>query len=113
MSENIQDTLKDRARTHGDYRYVSQMSQHLKNTLKSSSFYNDLEFYMVESLEMIQTKEARILAGDARQKEHRRDIAGYAMLVVNELDRAEREYAMERAMASVRVEEPNDQQPTE
>jgi hypothetical protein len=89
------------------------MAQNLKTTLKSSSFYNDLDYYMIEALEMIATKEARILAGNAREKEHWRDIAGYAMLVVNEIDRAEREQLMDRAMASVRVEEPNDQQPTE
>ncbi len=111
--ENIQTTLQERARTHGDYRYVSHMAQNLKTTLKASSFYNDLDFYMIEALEMIATKEARILAGNAREKEHWRDIAGYAMLVVNEIDRAEREQLMDRAMASVRVEEPNDQQPTE
>lgn len=68
---------------------------------------------MIEALEMIATKEARILAGNASEKEHWRDIAGYAMLVVNEIDRAEREQLMDRAMASVRVEENNDQQPTE
>lgn len=89
------------------------MAQNLKTTLKASSFYNDLDYYMIEALEMIATKEARILAGNAREKEHWRDIAGYAMLVVNEIDRAEREQLMDRAMASVRVEEPNDQQPTE
>jgi hypothetical protein len=111
--ENIQTTLQERARTHGDYRYVSHMAQNLKTTLKSSSFYNDLDYYMIEALEMIATKQGRILAGNALEKEHWRDIAGYAMLVVNEIDRAEREQLMDRAMSSVRVEEPNDQQPTE
>jgi SAM-dependent MidA family methyltransferase len=89
------------------------MAQNLKTTLKSSSFYNDLDYYMIEALEMIATKQGRILAGNAREKEHWRDIAGYALLVVNEIDRAEREQLMDRAMSSVRVEEPNDQQPTE
>jgi SAM-dependent MidA family methyltransferase len=89
------------------------MAQNLKTTLKSSSFYNDLDYYMIEALEMIATKQGRILAGNALEKEHWRDIAGYAMLVVNEIDRAEREQLMDRAMSSVRVEEPNDQQPTE
>ena len=92
---------------------MAQMSQNLKHTLKSSSFYNDLDFYMAEALDMISMKQARILAGNARVRDHWKDIAGYAMLVVNELERTDREAHMERVMEVARVEEPNDEQPTE
>ncbi len=109
----VNDIIKQRAQSHGDYRYVSKMSQDLKHTLKSSSFYNDLEFYMAEALDMISMKQARILAGNARARDHWLDIAGYAMLVVSELERSDRELHMERVMETTRVEEPNDQQPVE
>lgn len=111
--ESIQDILKQRAASHGDYRFVAQMSQNLKHTLKSSSFYNDLDFYMAEALDMISMKQARILAGNARVRDHWKDIAGYAMLVVAELERTDREAHMDRVMETSRVEEPNDKQPTE
>lgn len=109
----VNDIIKQRSQSHGDYRYVSKMSQDLKNTLKSSSFYNDLDFYMAEALDMICMKEARILAGNARMRDHWLDIAGYAMLVVNELERSDREMHMDRVMETARVEEGHDQQPAE
>ena len=89
--ENIQNVLADRARTHGDFEHVAKMSQNLKHVMKSTRAFQDLDFYMAESLETIATKIARILSGNCFDKDHWADISGYATLVVRQIERVEME----------------------
>ena len=88
---DIRETLAERARTHGDFEHVAKMSQNLKHMMKSTRAFQDLDFYMAESLETIATKIARILSGNCFDKDHWADISGYATLVVRQIERVEME----------------------
>lgn len=104
MADNIQTTLQTRQRSHGDFRYVSAMSQNLKRTLKSSRSFEDLEQWQQEALEAICLKLARIMSGDSFDRDHWHDVAGYASLVVRELERREIEYQLEQGVRKVAEE---------
>lgn len=98
MAENIQTTLQTRQQSHGDFRYVSAMSQNLKRTLKSSRSFEDLEQWQQEALEAICLKLARIMSGNSFDPDHWHDISGYASLVVREIERREVEYQLEQGV---------------
>lgn len=87
--DNIQNILTERARTHGDFEHVAKMSQNLKHMMKSTRAFEDLDYYMAESLEAIAAKIARILSGNCFDKDHWQDISGYATLVVRQIERVE------------------------
>jgi hypothetical protein len=89
--ENIQNVLTERARTHGDFEHVAKMSQNLKHMMKSTRAFEDLDYYMAESLEQMAMKIARILSGNCFEKDHWQDISGYASLVVRQIERVEME----------------------
>lgn len=99
--DNIQTTLQTRAQSHGDFRFVSQMSQNIKRVLKSSSSWNDLEPWQQEAMECISMKLARIMSGNSFDKDHWHDMAGYASLVVREIERRDVEYQLEAGIAQV------------
>ena len=88
MSE-IADTLKQRGDRYGSYRCVARTSQELKDVIRRSYNVrnNSLEWYQQESLDLICNKLARILNGDPNYRDSWVDIAGYAQLVVDELDK--------------------------
>jgi len=81
--------LQDRARTHGDYAMTAKTSQILKEIIRNSPSYDDMDAAMRESMEMIAVKMARIMCGDPFERDHYTDIAGYATLIVQELDHAD------------------------
>jgi len=81
---SIEKTLKDRAKTHGNFETHAQISQELKAVLWKHDF-QDLEADQIEALEMIAHKIARILNGNPNVHDHWHDIAGYATLVANRL----------------------------
>lgn len=103
--ENIQNVLADRARTHGDFEHVAKMSQNLKHQMQSVNAYMHLDYFMAESLEAIAAKIARILAGNARETDHWQDIAGYATLVVRQIEREEIDRLMSEQMADVKSQQ--------
>ena len=72
--------LGEREKTHGDYRDVADLSQALKEVLKSGNNWESLSNTQRESLEMISSKIARILSGDSNFRDHWDDIEGYAKL---------------------------------
>lgn len=80
----LEDILKDRQRTHGDYpkiaEIVSTMSVH------AGSANHLIDPLMRHAMTMIFTKIARIHCGDPHHADHWRDIAGYATLVADELE---------------------------
>lgn len=84
MIDNI---LKERGNTHGDFKENSFLSQELKTFIRQSKGYDNLTPYMRESLDMILHKISRIVSGDCKFKDHWIDISGYATLVSNELDK--------------------------
>lgn len=76
--------LACRERTHGSYAETSRVAQELKRIIHRESI-EGLILLQRESLDMIATKIARILCGDAYELDHWKDISGYALLVVEQL----------------------------
>lgn len=71
--------LDEREKTHGDFFETAEIAQKLKHIIELNGKGVSSQAQM-EALEMICTKIARILAGNAREADHWRDIAGYAEL---------------------------------
>jgi len=88
MSE-IKDVLQERGERYGSYRSVAMTSQQLKDAVRCSYNVtnNQLEWYQRESIDLICNKLGRILNGDPNYRDSWLDIAGYAQLVVDELDK--------------------------
>lgn len=80
----IQKILKERQKTHGEFKTHAQISQKLKAVLWEHG-YQELDADQIEALEMICHKIARILNGNPNHKDHWADIGGYATLVANRL----------------------------
>lgn len=84
----INDTLNQRSNTHGDFLTNSQISQGLKTIYKNSPNHdNNMSAYQQEALDMIVHKIARIVCGNPNEPDHWHDIAGYATLVYNQLQK--------------------------
>lgn len=88
-AEEKNPTLAERGKTHGDYRDVARISQLLRGTMVQGKNWDSLNAVQRESLEMIVHKMARILSGDNNHLDHWHDIAGYALLVEEELKHAD------------------------
>ncbi len=87
-STNVQTVLQERNSTHGDWVEQATHSQRLKETLQVLGFnWSHLQPWQKESLEMIMVKISRIMNGDCNHVDSWQDIAGYAMLVANELEK--------------------------
>lgn len=80
----IEKVLEERGKTHGDFKFGSEVSQALKEIIAVSDA--DMADHQEEALDMICHKLARIVAGNPNEPDHWRDIAGYATLVVNILE---------------------------
>lgn len=83
---SIQETLNQRAKTHGDFQENAAIMQDLKDRMVSSVNWPYLPSSHKEALQMIQHKIGRILSGNANEPDHWKDIAGYATLVQNILE---------------------------
>lgn len=81
----LQQTLNERAVTHGFFAVNSRISQQLKEQVRNEVGYDKLTYAQRESLDMIMHKISRILSGDPKFIDSWRDIAGYAQLVVDDL----------------------------
>ena len=78
--------LATRENTHGSYANTADLAQQLKFCLQQSRNWSRLSAVQKESLELICTKLARIGSGRHSEQDHWADIAGYAELVVIELE---------------------------
>ena len=87
---DINGILEERAKTHGMFEDVARASQELKRTLQNRAE-KKLNTSQIEALENIAQKMARITCGNPSEPDHWRDIAGYATLIVNELEAKARE----------------------
>jgi hypothetical protein len=85
---DIHEVLEARGRRYGEYQNVSQLSQAFKEAVHISPSWEQMEPYQQESLDLICNKLSRICNGDPFYVDSWRDIAGYAQLVVNELEKS-------------------------
>ena len=85
MTVNVNETLEQRANTHGDFHDNATISQEIKHLIFTSP--NVAEFLPVqaEALDMIAQKIARICCGDPNEVDHWLDISGYSTLVCKSL----------------------------
>ena len=81
----VSEILKDRAKTHGAFKNVARLSFYLKDNFYKTKI-SKLTLTQQEAVNMILHKIARIGAGNPSEIDHWRDIAGYATLIVMELE---------------------------
>lgn len=84
---DISNTLNARNERYGAFSGQAAITQAIKNLMRQSPRWNDLDSDMAEALDMIQHKIARILNGDPRYADSWHDIAGYATLVDKRLNK--------------------------
>ena len=77
--------LKEREKTHGNFRDHSYYTQALKSVIRESPNYDRMSEMQMEALDMIAHKIGRILAGNPDHKDHWLDIEGYARLISRSL----------------------------
>lgn len=81
-ARQIESTLAERQNQYGDFSDVAHLSQGLQSLLSVGSF-SDVQ---QEAIQMICSKLARLACGDADHVDSWHDIAGYATLVVKDLE---------------------------
>lgn len=84
--EDIKDILKERRKTHGDFKETAAASQCLKSILHAGTRWPSMSLSQKESIEMIAHKLARVIEGNCDEPDHWQDIIGYAQLVLNNLE---------------------------
>ena len=107
----IEQTLDEREATHGDFADVAGYAQLMKDLLRNSVGYLNMNDAQREACETWLMKTARLMAGDVDHIDHAHDIAGYATLYVRacgarraEQAANEATAAMEAAMAAPRYD---------
>lgn len=83
--EKVDDTLSKRGERYGPFTGHAQVTQSLKECMRTTTGWDRLSYDQMEALEMIAHKIGRIINGDPNYDDSWRDIAGYAMLVCNRL----------------------------
>lgn len=84
---SVRDTLEQRGKRYGDFALCASIAQTIKGEMVNTPRWRDLTCEQAEALEMIAHKIARILNGDPEYADSWHDIAGYATLVADRLDR--------------------------
>lgn len=79
--------LQEREKQHGSFNEHARITQALKEAMHDSRNWDRLSFEQKESLEMVQHKIGRILAGDPDLIDHWVDAQGYLKLAQNSLEK--------------------------
>lgn len=85
-SNGTEALITERGSRYGKFKDGADIMQSLKDTMRDVDGWNDLTASQREALDMIQHKIGRILNGDPTYDDSWKDIAGYATLIVNELN---------------------------
>lgn len=88
--DEIDDTVTQRGERYGLFADGAVIMQDLKNVMRATPGWERLTPSQREALEMIQHKIGRVLNGDPTYDDNWRDIAGYATLILNELNGVKR-----------------------
>ncbi len=80
---NLNETLDERGEQYGDFKQMALLATLLKNVLRR----DDMNAVQREATDLICTKLARIAVGNPHNRDSWHDIAGYASLVVAQMDR--------------------------
>ena len=87
MTTNVNEMLAGREARYGSFEGHAKISQALKAAMHQAPRWASLADDQKEALEMTQHKIARILNGDPDYLDNWIDIAGYATLVANRLEK--------------------------
>ncbi len=77
--------ITERGTRYGEFKDGAAIMQQLKDVMRATPKWDALKPSRKEALEMIQHKIGRILNGDPDYDDNWKDIAGYATLIVKEL----------------------------
>lgn len=83
----IEATLNSRGAEYGEYKKRSSIEQRMKDAIHDMPTWDSMDDYQKSSLEMIVHKISR-LCGNPNNEDTWHDIAGYASLVVNNLNKS-------------------------
>ena len=86
---NVNEMLAGREGRYGSFQGHAKISQDIKDVMKATAVWERLQDDQIEALEMVAHKIARILNGDPNYADNWVDIAGYATLVANRLEKEE------------------------
>lgn len=78
--------ITERGSRYGKFKDGAEIMQELKDVMREVDGWHNLTPSQREALDMIQHKIGRILNGDPTHDDSWKDIAGYATLIVNELN---------------------------
>lgn len=85
MSKAIE-MSKDRGEEYGDFMTQFKVAQQLKTVLRQGRI-QETQSVSKEALDMICTKMSRIICGNQYSEDSWRDIAGYATLIADQLEK--------------------------
>ncbi len=90
IREDSMDIIQDRNKTHAPsdkFHELADTAQCLKLVFRAALNERDvwLDHDMMEAIDLICTKMARIAHGDSKHIDHWADIAGYSQLIINRL----------------------------
>jgi len=86
QATDVKKTLAARGKRYGDFADHAQITQDLKDVMRATEGWERLTPSMREALEMNAHKIGRILNGDPEYADSWHDIAGYAVLVEQQLE---------------------------
>lgn len=89
----LEQVLAKRDEKYGPFKSQGVISQSIKDALRDTDRYYDLDPDMREALEMIANKISRVLNGDPNYVDHWIDIAGYATLIAVRLKKEQADEA--------------------
>jgi hypothetical protein len=81
--KDLELTLEERSKTHGDFEFNSKVSRWIKEIINQND--TELSIAQHEALDCIAAKMARILSGGHNHADNWHDIAGYARLIEKQL----------------------------
>lgn len=81
MQNSADRIIAERETSHGPYDDTARIAQGIKDVMHAAPNWSKLTAKQKESLDLIASKQARILVGDPNHPDHWHDIAGYAKLV--------------------------------
>ena len=86
-ADGVEKVISTREATHGSYADTARVAQTLKRVLRNeTAHYETLNSRQRESLDLICTKLARIVSGNANEPDHWLDIQGYAKIAIDEVE---------------------------
>lgn len=93
MTDGIDEVLQERGKRYGAFDRHAAITQRLKADMQCYPAWANLQPDQREALEMIAHKIGRILNGDPNYADSWVDIAGYAKLVADRLEKPEVQFA--------------------